>query len=135
MFRKGRRKELHLFRSDINPLPFLVIYAVELGMNSHFREGTGFVRPNLFFDEPFCLGTYRMVRQKGIPYQQNIIKALRQLAQYLTYDTCAALPLQVHCQRLPSKQPSFSQMPSTIRPTPSCVTPHLHSLCSGAAVT
>ena len=29
VFRKGRRKELHLFRSDINPLPFLVIYAVE----------------------------------------------------------------------------------------------------------
>lgn len=61
MFRKGRRKELHLFRSDINPLSFLVIYAVELGMNSHFRGGTGFVRPNLFFDEPFCLGTHRMV--------------------------------------------------------------------------
>ena len=39
MFRKGRRKELHLFRSDINPLSFLVIYAVELGMNSHFRGG------------------------------------------------------------------------------------------------
>ena len=61
VFRKGRRKELHLFRGDINPLSFLVIYAVELGMNSHFRGGTGFVRPNLFFDEPFCLGTYRMV--------------------------------------------------------------------------
>lgn len=45
----------------LTPLSFLVIYAVELGMNSHFRGGTGFVRPNLFFDEPFCLGTYRMV--------------------------------------------------------------------------
>lgn len=61
MFRKERRKELHLFMSDINPLSFLVIYAVELGMNSHFRGHTGFVRPNLFFDEPFCLGTYRIV--------------------------------------------------------------------------
>lgn len=59
MFRKGRRKELHLFRGDINLLSFLVTLCHRAWYEFPLKGGKGFVRRNLFFDEPPLFGHSR----------------------------------------------------------------------------